>query len=53
MVAAMRVMLCPIVKAVIFDKDGTLIDIHHYWVSIIKIRASLIANKWFKKNFIF
>ena len=33
-------------KAVIFDKDGTLIDIHHYWSSMIRIRASLIAKKW-------
>jgi phosphoglycolate phosphatase len=35
------------VKLIIFDKDGTLIDVHHYWVSMIKIRASEIANKWF------
>jgi len=33
-------------EAVIFDKDGTLIDVHHYWSSMIKIRASLIAKKW-------
>ena len=37
------------VNAVIFDKDGTLIDIHYYWVSIIKLRATLVAKKWFKK----
>ncbi|SVA64979.1 uncharacterized protein METZ01_LOCUS117833, partial [marine metagenome] len=30
------------IKVVIFDKDGTLIDIHHYWASMIKIRASLV-----------
>ena len=35
------------IEAIIFDKDGTLIDIHHYWSSMIKLRASLIAHKWF------
>jgi phosphoglycolate phosphatase len=38
------------VKAVIFDKDGTLIDIHHYWSSMIKQRSSLVAIKWFNNN---
>ena len=35
------------IEAVIFDKDGTLIDVHHYWSSIIKMRAILIVKKWF------
>lgn len=35
------------IKGVIFDKDGTLIDIHHYWSSVIKLRASLLTKKWF------
>jgi len=33
------------VESVVFDKDGTLIDIHHYWSSMIRIRASFIAKK--------
>ena len=32
-------------EAVFFDKDGTLIDIHHYWGSMIKIRADLICER--------
>ena len=36
--------------AVLFDKDGTLIDIHHYWTSMIQIRAKLIGKHWFFGN---
>lgn len=32
------------IELVIFDKDGTLIDIHHYWVSMIKLRAQVILE---------
>jgi HAD superfamily hydrolase (TIGR01509 family) len=32
--------------AVLFDKDGTLIDIHHYWVSMIRLRASLLVDRF-------
>lgn len=32
------------VQIVIFDKDGTLIDIHHYWCSMIKFRAEFFLN---------
>ncbi len=35
------------IEAIIFDKDGTLIDVHHYWSSMIKMRAALIVEKWF------
>jgi len=35
---------------VLFDKDGTLIDIHHYWVSMIKIRSALIVERYFSDH---
>jgi len=35
-------------ELVLFDKDGTLIDVHHYWVSMIKIRSNLIVKRWFE-----
>jgi phosphoglycolate phosphatase-like HAD superfamily hydrolase len=31
----------------LLDKDGTIIDIHHYWGSMLKERAQLIVNRWF------
>jgi len=33
------------INAVFFDKDGTLIDSHFYWGSIIKARSALIVDK--------
>jgi len=32
------------IEMVVFDKDGTLIDIHHYWSSMIKFRADFIIE---------
>lgn len=32
------------VKMIIFDKDGTLIDIHYYWCSMIEFRAEFFIN---------
>ena len=32
------------IKMVIFDKDGTLIDIHHYWCSMIEFRAEFFVK---------
>jgi len=32
------------IKLVIFDKDGTLIDIHHYWCSMIEFRAEFFLD---------
>ena len=34
------------ISAVFFDKDGTLIDSHSYWGTIIETRAILIANRY-------
>jgi len=36
-------------ELVLFDKDGTIIDIHHYWTSMIGIRADFISDRWFSK----
>lgn len=36
------------VELILLDKDGTLIDIHHYWGSMIKKRAELLTDYWFK-----
>jgi len=34
----------PDVELVIFDKDGTLIDIHHYWCSMLTMRARILIE---------
>lgn len=34
-------------ELILFDKDGTLIDIHHYWASMIRIRSELIVDRLF------
>lgn len=36
------------IDLLIFDKDGTIIDIHHYWVSMIKLRATRIVDLFFQ-----
>ncbi len=33
-------------KLVIFDKDGTLIDVHYYWCGMIKLRADMLSKKY-------
>ena len=33
-------------EAVLFDKDGTLVDIHHYWASMIRLRSALLVELW-------
>jgi phosphoglycolate phosphatase len=38
--------LIPDVDLVIFDKDGTLIDVHQYWVEMSFLRAEIIARQF-------
>ena len=39
-------------EIVLFDKDGTLIDIHHYWATMLKLRSAMIVDKWFKSHWL-
>jgi phosphoglycolate phosphatase len=34
-------------EIILFDKDGTLIDIHHYWSNMLRLRSKMIIAKWF------
>jgi len=40
----------PSPEIILFDKDGTLIDIHHYWASMIRIRSEWIVERWFAES---
>jgi phosphoglycolate phosphatase-like HAD superfamily hydrolase len=33
------------VGLVIFDKDGTLIELYHYWSQMVALRARLICDQ--------
>ena len=33
-------------QAILFDKDGTLIDVHHYWSSMVRLRAEIATSRW-------
>jgi len=33
------------VALVIFDKDGTLIDVHTYWAKMVRLRANMVAER--------
>lgn len=35
-------------EMVLLDKDGTIIDIHHYWTSMIRLRARLVVEQCFR-----
>jgi len=34
-------------ELVIFDKDGTLIDVHYYWGGMVELRAKLLSS-WYQ-----
>jgi phosphoglycolate phosphatase len=36
------------VDLVIFDKDGTLIDVHYYWGGMVELRAKMLSKKYVK-----
>lgn len=38
------------VRLILLDKDGTIIDIHHYWGTMLKERAQIIVNRWFSDS---
>ncbi len=38
------------IKLIIFDKDGTLIDIHHYWLKMIQCRVNIIIDRFFQDD---
>jgi HAD superfamily hydrolase (TIGR01549 family) len=36
---------------VIFDKDGTLIDVHYYWGGMVELRAKMLSKKYIKPQY--
>jgi phosphoglycolate phosphatase-like HAD superfamily hydrolase len=34
------------IELVIFDKDGTLMEVHHYWARMVRLRAELISSSF-------
>lgn len=34
------------IELVMFDKDGTIFDIHHYWCSMIRLRSRVFSEKF-------
>ncbi len=38
------------VELVIFDKDGTLIDVHAYWANMIRLRAQAVCERLGQDN---
>ncbi len=34
------------IELVIFDKDGTLIDLYHYWANMVDLRVTLAQNEF-------
>mgnify|MGYP000070626101 FL=1 len=38
------------IDLVIFDKDGTLIDVHHYWCGMIELRAKKLSQDYVESS---
>ncbi len=38
------------IKLLIFDKDGTLIDLHYYWTEMINVRARKLCTTFFSNE---
>ncbi len=38
------------IDTILFDKDGTLIDLHHYWVSMIQLRSEHLVARYQSRN---
>jgi len=38
------------INHVIFDKDGTLIDIHFYWGGMVQMRAEILSSRYVSKQ---
>ena len=33
------------IRVMIFDKDGTLMELHHYWTAMVELRARMICER--------
>ena len=37
-------------EMILFDKDGTLIDVHYYWFGMLRLRSELIVDQCFRNH---
>ncbi|MGE3609181.1 MAG: HAD family hydrolase [Bacteriovoracaceae bacterium] len=38
------------IELIIFDKDGVLVDLDHYWCEMLKLRGKVLTEKFFKSH---